>query len=289
MKSALQKSPIPHTHAFVVQSLKQPFFDPNWHFHPEYQLFMVLKGKGTRFIGDHVKSFKAGDITFLGPDLPHLWRSDQEESPTKNAISAEGVVVYFNENFISDTLLHKEEGILLRTLFRKSLRGFDVLGKTAKNIGQMILNLPRQEGFDAVLGLLHILNRLSQTEDIELLASSGYTNTLREGDTERMNLVYTHVMKHFKRKIPISELAYLTNMTPTSFSRYFKTHANKTFTEFVSEIRIGHACKLLIDQKKNASQACYDSGFRTLSNFNKQFKTFTNSTPLAYKKRYEMT
>ncbi len=289
MKSALQKSPIPHTHAFVVHSLEQPFFDPNWHFHPEYQLFMVLKGKGTRFIGDHVKSFKAGDITFLGPNLPHLWRSDQEEPVTKNATSAEGIVVYFNENFISDTLLHKEEGILLRTLFRKSLRGFDVHGKTAKTIGQMILNLPRQEGFDAVLGLLHILNRLSQTDDIELLASSGYTNTLREGDTERMNRVYAHVMKHFKRKIPISELASLTNMTPTSFSRYFKTHTNKTFSEFVSEIRIGHACKLLIDQKKNASQACYESGFRTLSNFNRQFKTSTNSTPLAYKKRYEMT
>ncbi len=289
MKSALQKSPIPHTHAFVVHSLEQPFFDPNWHFHPEYQLFMVLKGKGTRFIGDHVKSFKAGDITFLGPNLPHLWRSDQEEPVTKSATSAEGIVVYFNECFISDTLLNKEEGIMLRTLFRKSLRGFDVYGKITKIIGQMILNLPLLEGFDAVLGLLHILNRLSQTDDIELLASSGYTNTLREGDTERMNRVYAHVMKHFKRKIPISELASLTNMTPTSFSRYFKTHTNKTFSEFVSEIRIGHACKLLIDQKKNASQACYESGFRTLSNFNRQFKTSTNSTPLAYKKRYEMT
>lgn len=288
MKSALQKSPIPHTHAFVVQSLKQPVFDPNWHFHPEYQLFMVLKGKGTRFVGDHVKSFKARDITFLGPNLPHLWRSDQEELATKSSPLAEGIVVYFNENFISDTLLDKEEGILLRKLFRNSLRGIDINGKTANTIGQLILNLPLQEGFDAVLGLLHILNLLSQTDDIELLASSGYTNTQSEGDTERMNRVYAYVMKHFKRKIPISELASLTNMTPTSFSRYFKTHANKTFSEFVSEIRIGHACKLLIDKKKNASQACYESGFRTLSNFNRQFKTFTNRTPLAYKKRYEM-
>ena len=288
MKSALQKSPIPHTHAFVVQTLKQSIFDPNWHFHPEYQLFMVLKGKGTRFIGDHVKSFKAGDITFLGPDLPHCWRSDVEASVNKNGIYAEGIVIYFQEDFISTSLLNKEEGYMLRQLFKKGLRGFDITGDTTKKVAQMMKDLPQQEGFDGVLALLHILNCLSQSDDIALLASSGYTNTLREGDTQRMNQVYAQVMKHFKRKMPIAELASLTNMTPTSFSRYFKTHANKTFSDFVSEIRIGHACKLLIDKKMNASRACYESGFQTLSNFNRQFKVTTKRTPLEYKKRYEM-
>ena len=288
MKSALQKSPIPHTHAFVVQELKQPYFDPNWHFHPEYQLFMVIKGKGTRFIGDHVRPFQEGEITFLGPDLPHLWQSDLEIKKTDKKLISEGIVVYFQENFIGDHLLNKEEGIKLRQLFKKSLRGFDIKGKTGTIVRHMLLDLPKLEGFDAVLGLLHILNLLSQTRDIELLASSGYRNTLRENDTGRMTRVYAYVMQHFKSKIPISEPAALTNMTPTSFSRYFKTHANKTFSEFVSEIRIGHACKLLIEKKMNASQACYESGFKTLSNFNRQFKAVTGKTPIAYKKRYEM-
>ncbi|WP_339842187.1 helix-turn-helix domain-containing protein [uncultured Maribacter sp.] len=88
--------------------------------------------------------------------------------------------------------------------------------------------------------------------------------------------------------MPLTDLAQLTNMTPSSFSRYFKLHANKSFSEFVSEIRIGHACKLLIEQKTNVSQACYESGFQTLSNFNKQFKTITKRTPLTYKKEYEV-
>jgi len=100
LKSVLQKSPIPDTHAFVVRKLEQPYFDPHWHFHPEYQLFMVLKGKGTRFIGDHVKLFQEGDITFLGPNLPHLWRSDTEGSVEENECYAEGIVVYFQEDFI---------------------------------------------------------------------------------------------------------------------------------------------------------------------------------------------
>jgi len=249
---------------------------------------MVIRGKGTRFIGDHVKLFQEGEITFLGPDLPHLWRSDPEEDQSKIGHCAEGIVVYFHENFIGNNLLNKEEGIKLRQLFKKGLRGFDVKGKTADDVRQKLLDLPKQEGFDAVLGLLYILNLLSQSNDIELLASSGYRNTLRETDTGRMNRVYAHVMKNFKKNIPISEPAAMANMTPTSFSRYFKTHANKTFSEFVSEIRIGHACKLLIEKKMNASQACYESGFRTLSNFNRQFKAITNKTPMEYKKRYEM-
>lgn len=120
------------------------------------------------------------------------------------------------------------------------------------------------------------------------MASAGYTNTLREADTERMFKVYAFVMKNFKQKIFLTDLAKLTNMTPTSFSRYFKQHANKPFSDFVSEIRIGHACKLLIEKKMNVSQACYQSGYQTLSNFNKQFKHITKLTPLAYKKKYEI-
>ncbi|MFK5974424.1 MAG: AraC family transcriptional regulator [Flavobacteriaceae bacterium] len=288
MKSALQKSPIPRTHAFVAKVLKQPFFDPSWHFHSEYQLFMVTKGRGTQFIGDNIKPYKEGDITFTGPNLPHLWRSDNEGSSTDIHNSSEGIVVYFHESFIGQNLLEKEEGIKLRQLLKKSLSGVSIFGPTAEKVKKMLYHLLTLEGFDSVLELLKILNCLCQTNEIDLLTSPGYINSLKEGDTERMNKVYAHVMKHFKRKINISELAELTNMTTTSFSRYFRIHANKTFSEFVSEIRIGHACKLLIEQKMNASQACYASGFLTLSNFNRQFKAITKRTPLTYKKAYGM-
>ncbi|MEA1784518.1 AraC family transcriptional regulator [Arenibacter sp. GZD96] len=286
MKSALQKSPIPVNHALVVHYLEQSFFDPNWHFHPEYQLFMVLQGSGTRFVGDHVKQFKKGEITFSGPNLPHLWRSDQDSLRSQKKGMAKGIVVYFGGNLISENLMQKEEMIALRQLFKKSLRGIDILGKTAEKVGVMLRNLLQLEGFDQVLGLLQILNLLAKSKEYRFLASPGYTNTLKEGDTDRMNRVYAYVMKHFTQKISVSELAALTNMTPTSFSRYFKIHANKTFSEFLSEIRIGHACKLLIDKKRNSSQACYESGFQTLSNFNRQFKTIMNRTPTEYQKKY---
>lgn len=286
MKSALQKSPIPNSHAFVAKLLRQPNFDPIWHFHPEYQLFMVLKGSGTRFIGDHVKHYKEGDITLTGPNLPHMWRSDTEGYAVEEILWSEGIVVYFHDDFIGQSLLQKEEMIKLRQLFQKSLRGLDVSGKTADTIRVMINNLLHLEGMESVLELFKILNCLANTTESTILASPGYTNSLKEGDTERMNIVHAYVMKNFTDKIELGTVASLANMTPTSFSRYFKIHANKTFSEFLSEIRIGYACKLLIENKMNIGQACYESGFHTLSNFNKQFKAITNRTPLSYKKEY---
>ncbi|MGB3144414.1 MAG: AraC family transcriptional regulator [Maribacter sp.] len=288
MKNALQKSPIPESRAFLAKYLKEPVFDPHWHFHPEYQLFMVLKGSGTRFIGDSVKPFRAGDITFTGPNLPHLWRSDHEMDQEKNIAWSEGVVIYFHDHFLGDNLLQTDEAIRLRQVFHKSLRGMEFTGETAQTLQKLLLELIPLEGFEGILQLLKVLDFISHTKEYQLLASPGYTNTLREADTERMYTVYAYVMKNFKQKMALTDLAQLTNMTPTSFSRYFKLHANKSFSQFVSEIRIGHACKLLIQEKMNVSQACYESGFQTLSNFNKQFKAITQFTPLAYKKEYEV-
>jgi len=252
LKTALQKSPIPNNRAYLAKLLREPVFDPHWHFHSEFQLFMVLKGNGTRFIGDSIKPFKSGDITFTGPDLPHLWQNDEIGKQEKNIAWSEGVVVYFKEDFLGENLMNTEETIRLRQLFQKSLRGMEFTGRAAQTLKQLILQLVSLEGFEGILHLLKILDFISKTSEYKLLANTGYTNTLREADTERMYKVYAFVMANFKRKIELSELAELTNMTPTSFSRYFKVHSNKSFSEFVSEIRIGHACKLLVDKKMNA-------------------------------------
>lgn len=286
MKSPLQKSPIPASHAFLVSNLKMPFFDPNWHFHPEYQLFVVLKGTGTRFIGDHVKAFKEGDMVLTGPDLPHLWRSDPEYFEGNKNLHTHGIVIYFHEDFLGKPFMEKEEMIRLKQLFTKSGRGLEVLGQTSRRVRSMMQELLKQEGFSRVLKLLQILDILAHTSEYHILASAGYTNSLKEADTERMNKVHAFVMKNFRSKIQLEEVAAMANMTPSSFSRYFKTHANKTFSDFVSEIRIGNACKLLIEEQTNVAQACYASGFHTLSNFNRQFKRITQRSPLEYKKEY---
>jgi AraC-like DNA-binding protein len=150
----------------------------------------------------------------------------------------------------------------------------------------IIAQLLDVEDFDRILLLLNLLHLLAGSSEYKLLASEGYSNSLKETETDRMNKVHAYVMKNFREKISLDEVAAIANMSPSSFSRYFKIHANKTFSDFLTEIRIGYSCKLLITQKTDIAQVCYDSGFNTLSNFNRQFKAVTHYNPLEYRKKY---
>ncbi len=286
MKAALQKSPISENSAFEVKHLIAPHFDPNWHFHSEYQLFVALQGTGTRFIGDHVSSFKAGDLVFTGPDLPHLWRSDHEYFNGDKEVVTEGIVIYFPDNFLGKDFFQKTETYKIKQLFQKAQRGLEIYGTSREKGIVMMRDMLRASDFDRILLLLTLLNQLANSSEYRLLASEGYSNSMKQTETDRMNRVHAYVMKNFRDNISLKEVAAIANMSPSSFSRYFKVHANKTFSNFLTEIRIGYSCKLLTSQKTNISQICYDSGFGTLSNFNRQFKAVTHYSPLEYRKKY---
>jgi AraC-like DNA-binding protein len=286
MKAALQKSPISENSAFEAKHLTSSFFDPNWHFHPEFQLFLVIKGTGTRFIGDHVSPFDEGDLVFTGPNLPHLWQSDHEYFKENDGLTTEGIVIYFPENFLGKDLLHKNEMYKIKQLFQKAQRGMELTNATADQMKDLMHQMLTVIDLDRVITLLKLLNIMANTSEYKLLASEGYSNSMKETESDRMTRVHTYVMKNFREKISLEDVAGIANMSPSSFSRYFKVHANKTFSGFLTEIRIGYSCKLLTSQKMSVSQVCYDSGFNTLSNFNRQFKEVMHYSPLEYRKKY---
>ncbi len=286
MKAPLQKSPIPSSQIFVAKLLEDPYFDPNWHFHPEFQLFTVLEGTGTRFVGDNIQRFQANDLVFTGPNLPHLWRSDQEYHSGSSNLTTKGIVIYFQEDFLGDYLLQKDELFKIKQLLLKANQGMHILGKTAVKIRKQMQSILHLQSFSAVLQLLNIVHILANSTDYQLLAGETYNNNLKRADTDRMNRVYDYIMEHFRRKISLEEVANLVYMTPTSFSRFFKSHSNKTFSQLLSEVRIGHASKLLIEQDVPIAQACFKSGFYTLSNFNRQFKRIHKISPSDYKQAY---
>jgi AraC-like DNA-binding protein/quercetin dioxygenase-like cupin family protein len=288
MKAALQKSPISENQAFEVRHLVAPHFDPNWHFHPEYQLFLALKGTGTRFIGDHVCPFKESDLVFTGPNLPHLWQSDHEYFKDEAELMTEGIVIYFPENFLGNDFLQKNEMHKVKQLFLQAQRGLEIYGQTHQHVSAIMHRMLTLTDFDQILALLSLLNILSNSSEYKLLATEGYSNSMKETESDRMNRVHAYVMKNFREEIRLDDVAAIANMSPSAFSRYFKIHANKTFSDFLTEIRVGHSCKLLTSQKINISQVCYDSGFGTLSNFNRQFKAITHYSPLEYRKKYSM-
>ncbi|MFD2574164.1 AraC family transcriptional regulator [Spirosoma soli] len=296
MKQALRKDLEPVGASFTVKELVEPHFDPNWHFHPHYQLFLVEEGTGTRFIGDSIKPFGPGDLVFLGPNLPHLWRSDQayfdKRTDRATALVARGIVVYFSEDFLGREFFTKQEMASLRQLLDHARRGLEWNSTTRNQTEASLRNLTTQPaGFGRVLRLLTLLDDLSHATDYRFLTSPGYTNTVKPAETDgaayrRMQQVHDYVLEHFPDDLSLDTVADLAGMTPPAFCRYFKARANKTFSEFVSEVRIGHACKLLMGGKLNITQISLESGFRTLSNFNRQFKDITGQTPSSYVKTY---
>ncbi|MGA0558435.1 AraC family transcriptional regulator [Larkinella sp. VNQ87] len=285
MRNALRKDLEPVASSFIVKELVEAHFDANWHFHPHFQLFLVEEGTGTRFIGDSIKPFAEGDLVFLGPNLPHLWRSDQPYFQKDSGLTTRGIVVYFPEDFLGEHFFDKPEMNLMQQLLQHARRGLEWTGATRTLVQETLRKLTTQPvGFGRVMTLLHLLDELSHASDYRYITSLGYTNTVKPSETDRMQQVHDYVLGHFHDEISLETVADLAGMTPPAFCRYFKARANKTFSEFVSEIRIGHSCKLLMEGKLSVTQVSYESGYRTLSNFNRQFKGIMGQTPSDYVK-----
>ena len=286
MKTALHKSAIPLSQIFVIRHLQEKHFDPVWHAHSEYQLFVVLKGTGTRFIGDSIKSFKPNELILTGPHLPHVWRSDDVYFGRDSEFSTSGIVIYLNENFLGEQILEKEEMIALKKLFTKSMRGLEFFGPKKMQVINMMKELIHLKGIPSVIHLLHILEILAGTKEYHYISTKAYDDAFDQHETDRLNKVYEYAFQNFRKKVLLEDLAGLLHMTPTSFSRYFAMKNNKPFSRFISEIRIKHACKMLTETDESIAKICYDSGFNTLSNFNKQFKEIMLKKPTQYKKEF---
>lgn len=286
MKTALHKSNIPASQIFVIKHLEEKHFDPVWHAHSEYQLFVVLEGTGTRFIGDSIKHFKPGELVLTGPHLPHLWRNDEIYFDKQSDHKSEGIVIYLNENFLGEHILEKEEMLSLKMLFSKSMRGLEFYGPKKEKIIALMKELTHLKGVPSIIHLLQLLEILAGTKKYRYISSVTFDDRFNQHETDRLNKVYEYVFNNFRTKVSLEEIAALLHLTPTSFSRYFTMKNNKTFSRFVAEIRIKHACEMLIETDASVAAICYECGFNTLSNFNKQFREITLKKPTDYKKEF---
>ena len=283
MKNSIPKEAIPDTKVFVIKQLETSYFDPTFHFHQEYQLFLVLQGKGTRFVGDNMKPFEKGDLVFTGPNLPHVWRSDDCYFGKKNDLKTRGIVIYFNDNFLGETIHKKEELENICHLLQKSVRGLEISGDTNRKVSGMMIELLEMKGTKSIIQLLKILDILASSRECHFITHKHYVPIKTEAETNRMNKVYEYVTKNFCQKIMLDDVAAIANMTSTSFSRYFKSRVNKSFSDFLKEIRIDYARKLLSQEEMNINQIAYECGFHNISNFNKQFKKVTGDHPFHYR------
>jgi len=250
-----------------------------WHFHPEYELVFIECASSTRHIGEHISTFVDHDLVLIGSYIPHLnfdygLKSDYQE-----------VVVHFKKDFIEDHFFEIPELNPIAQLFEKSKQGLVFKGVDKKKIGDQLFKLENLEPLQQYLQLLEILQQLCRIGDFELLHEQPYQIKYNERDQGRLRNIYAYVDKHYHQKIELDKVAKLSNMSKAAFCRYFKKASKYSFIEFLNRYRISQSKRLLMSGQ-SVSDACYQTGFESLSYFNRTFNKVAGENPRDFRKRY---
>jgi len=286
MKPLLLKVSSGPAHSFSVRRDVLPDINNRWHCHPELELIYFKKGGGTQFIGDSIKQFKAGDMTLVGSNLPHYWRFDDVYFDHNGNEKVEIIVVHFCENFWGDHFLQLPENKLIKVLLERSKRGLQISGGTKEKLTVLLEDMLDTDGAERIIMLLKALNTMAISNPVNYLTSIGFKYDHNESENDRLNNIYEYSVRNFRKKIYLDEIAEIAGVSSNSFCRYFKSKTRKTYSQFIIEIKVGYACKLLIENKMNIKQWCYDSGFNNFSTFHKHFKQVTGKSPLMYQNEF---
>lgn len=286
MKAILQKVPESTDSSFAIQEFSSQYFSIPWHFHPEYELVLIRKGEGKRFVGDNIAVFKPGDLVLLGPNIPHWYRSDSVYYNNLPGLESQSLVIQFVEDFLGNQFFQAPETAAIRQVLRKAQKGLELYGSLKEEVTETMLRIRKLTGMDKLMAFLSLLNNISRSQEYRVLSEEVSGANINTIDSARINKVYEYVMSNFQEQITIKEAADLIHMCSSAFCRYFKKRTRKTFTSFLNEIRIGHACKLLIEEEMSITEICYESGFNNISYFNRQFKTLKNTTPQLFRLEY---
>ncbi|MEJ7739684.1 MAG: AraC family transcriptional regulator [Chitinophagaceae bacterium] len=270
--------------SFLVRVFEEEAFTSPYHYHPEFELTLITRGSGKRYVGNHMDHFKEGDLVFLGANLPHCWKTDPIH---KGEINAGSIVIQFTENFLGADFFNKPELAVISNLLKRSSCGIQFKGAAGAAISEAIKNLAGEEvRFKQLLYLLDILYRLSITSDYTQLNRLNHIYTRNGNDLERLNTVFSYIIDNFKIGILLNEAASRANMTPNAFCKYFKKTTHKTFIEVVVEYRLHYSTIQLIHTNKSVAEICFDCGFNDVAHFSRMFKTKMNISPLQYRKTF---
>jgi AraC-like DNA-binding protein len=286
MKALSFRIPKTEQTSFRVQVDDEPYFYDRLHYHPEWQITVILRGTGTLFVGDGINRFQAGDVFAVGSNVPHLLRSDalyyQPASPGVYAIS-----LFFEQNSFGKGFFDIPEMQHIADFLRTTSRGVRVLGNAVAELQELMINIVAENSFQRLQSLLEILNTFAEAPEFEYLSNSSFTEAQKETDGARLNDVLEFTLTHYQRPIQLEEAAQVASLSVPAFCRYFKLRTRKSYIQFLNELRVSAACKLLAEREANISEICYEVGFNNLSNFNRQFKRVTGFTPSAYLRRFQ--
>jgi len=266
-------TPVKNDDLFVVLNHLNAKFDFPVHFHPEYELNLVLNSKGKRIVGDSIIEYGNPDLVFIGPNTPHAWTGNN------NHDNSHVITIQFDGNVLGEKMLIKNFAQPLKNLLDKSKRGIHFQCETISLVQKRIELLSEIQGFDAFISLLSILYDLSISRNQTLLASQGYVGQFDLNQSQRISKVVNYIQGNMLNDIRIKQVADLVNMSETAFSHFFKKRTQRSFSDYLTDMRISFAARLILETDRNISEVCFMSGFNNLSNFNRTFKSRYNCTP----------
>jgi AraC-like DNA-binding protein len=281
--SLLVDAPILDKKQIWVKKVHKPFFDHDYHFHQTEEICWIQEGHGNMVVGDYLGRFEKDDLLIFGKGLPHILRCDKsfEQKNTKKKTTAYSI--YFTVEHIQSITDDPSMTRSLVQLIRKNKRGYRIIGMEKKRAHELFLQVIESNGFTQLGLLLQLLEYLLKCNKTHVLASGNYQLLPSDADMKRFSEVYDYLLKNFETNISLQQVADICNMTTNSFCRFFKVKTQKTFVQFLTEIRIGHACKLLQDENLPIKNIVYDCGFNNPVLFHRSFLKITGKTPKKFR------
>lgn len=254
-----------------------------WHFHPEFELTLNTKSYGTRIIGDNVELFDQYDMTLVAGNIPHCWNHYKVEGKLPEN---HGIAVHFTKESFGEAFLNQYELSSVRELFREAERGIAFSVGDAKKAEELLVGMVNQKGIDKMIHFFTLLKMLCEAEKRRILCSENYKIDFDERGNKRMTDVYTFIRENFGRPITLKEISKIANMSPSTFSHYFKKNSGAGFVEYLNQVRTNKACYLLRETEYQVQDIAIDCGFASISNFNKQFRKSVGISPRDYRAQY---
>jgi AraC-like DNA-binding protein len=278
MKTKLMReiTPLTQSDCFTIFSRVKSEFDFPLHYHEELELNFIQNAKGAkRVVGDHIEEIEDLELVLVGSNLQHAWFTHN----CKNREIRE-ITIQFHKDLFDEKLLRRNQLSFIRTMLEKSLRGISFSKETTQQLAPRIIELNQKHGFDSVLELMSVLHDLSTSRNMRILSDSSFNNNEQHTyNSRRVEKTIEYMNNNFDKQITLNEVARLANMSDAAFSRFFKQRTGNTFIDSLTEIRLGHASRMLIDTTQSIAEVAYNCGFNNISNFNRIFKKKKNCTP----------
>jgi len=255
-----------------------------WHFHPEYELVLNLKSNGTRIIGDSVELFDLYDMVLIAGNIPHCWNYYKQD---KTLPEKHGVVVHFKLSSLGESLLSQHEFRTVKELFNKAERGIAFSIVDARNAEKYFVQMTNNRGIDKMIDFLNLLKIMVSSNNHGYLCSENYKLAFDERGNKKMTNVYNYIRENYFRPISLDMISKIADMSPFSFSRYFKKYCGAGFVEYLNRVRTNKACYLLRETEYQVHDIAIECGFASISNFNKQFRKAEGISPRDYRAQFK--